>query len=144
VQEIISHISGHWLGYFEYGAEYGNLYGEKVTFSLLLEHTGEGQFQGKGIEHEGVGMNPEPSTIKGYVDGQNINFIKEYQTYYEFDEAGNEVKYTRKPAPLLTYFGEFNSSDISFEGHWELETPTNPVSDHVYIWTGTWKITKVK
>lgn len=136
-------IDGRWSGYFEYGPEYGDLEGKQVTFSLLLENLGDGQFQGKCVEHEGIGLNPEPATIKGFIEEDRINFIKEYSTNYEFDEGFNLAKSTIRPIPLLTYYGQFNSLENSFEGYWELETTTNAMGDQVYICTGTWKITKI-
>ena len=66
--------------HFDYGPEYGpEFYGEKVTFSFIIQDLGGGQFNGKCIELDGLGMNPGIATISGYIDGNPYNSPRNIQ-----------------------------------------------------------------
>lgn len=139
-------LNGLWSGYFRYGQQFGDLQGQKVTFRITLQETEEGQFHGKCIELEGEGVNPEIANIRGYMEGNCITFVKEYPINYFFDEEGNLVVNKRTPAPLLTYFGEYNWPTKTFTGHWELEVNHGYLIDRdaVTVFTGTWEMSKVQ
>ena len=146
MQSSIPNISGQWLGHFKYGPEYGDLYGEKVEFSFVLENLEEGQFQGKCFELEGIGVNPNVALIKGYVDGNTIHFTKEYPVNYQFEDDGNisESKLTTKL--ILTYDGEYDYRIQAYVGKWELEANLGPTihGDLLDICSGTWEMSKCK
>ena len=137
-------ISGQWLGHFEYGPEYDDLYGEKVLFSLVLESKGDGQFMGKGYDLEGIGIQPGPSTINGFLDGNLIHFVKEYPIHFSVNQDGSllEEKFSMKP--ILTYDGEYNERTGIFTGTWEIEVNLGPTihGDLLEFSTGKWEMTR--
>ena len=144
--EVTSSIlKGQWSGYFKYGQQFGNLNGQKVIFRISLNETEEKQFYGKCIEIEGEGANPGLAEIKGYMEGNCITFVKEYPVNYLFDEELNLVENKKMPAPLLTYFGEYNWQSKTFAGHWELEMNHGFFidGDSVTVLTGTWEMRKI-
>jgi hypothetical protein len=145
MRTTIPNITGQWLGHFKYGPEYGELYGESVSFSFILEELSEGQFQGKCYELEGVGCNSDVSVVKGYVDGDNIHFTKEYSTDFQIQEDGTVSKNTLSIKPILTYDGEYNFRTGLYTGQWELEINLGPTinGDLLDICTGTWEMSKV-
>ena len=137
-------IYGQWLGHFKYGPEYGDLYGEVVTFSLVLEKLGNGQFQGKCYELEGIGVNSGVATVKGYIEDNLIHFVKEYPAYQQFEEDGSITEFKLPVKPILTYDGEYNFRAQLYKGHWELETNLGPTihGDLLSFCTGTWEMSK--
>ena len=139
-------IAGQWMGYFDYGPEYGpEFYGEKVTFSFAIQQLDNGQFEGKCIELDGLGMNPGIATIRGYIDGNSIQFTKEYPQDFEMDIKGNSVKSSLHQKPLLTYYGEYDNTENAFIGHWELEANYGPTvkGDLITIDTGSWQMKRM-
>ena len=141
----IPKISGQWLGHFKYGPEYGNLYGEVVNFSLVLDESYDGQFQGKCYELDGIGANDSVSFVKGYVLQNAIHFVKEYTKDYELSDDGTVKESGLHSKPILTYDGEFDYRINSYTGQWELEANLGPTinGDLLDICTGTWEMIKV-
>ena len=137
-------MSGQWLGHFEYGPEYGDLYGEKVLFSLVLDDLGEGQFSGTGHDLEGIGIHPEVAIVRGYLEGNSIHFVKEYPGTYALDEEGNLVEFKSQIKPILTYDGEFNERTKAFSGTWEIEVNLGPTlqGDLLEFCTGKWEMSR--
>lgn len=137
-------IAGQWLGQFEYGPEYGEFYGEKVTFSLVLDDLGNGRFVGKCYELEGVGASPEPAAIKGFTDGHSIHFAKEYQKHYGLEQDGTLVDMKYPADPILTYDGEYYQRTGSFSGTWELEIPlgSSPDGYEFELVSGKWEMSR--
>jgi hypothetical protein len=137
-------ISGQWLGYFQYGPEYGDLYGEKVTFSFVLENLNNDQFYGKCYELEGVGVNPQVSIINGYIEDDFINFVKEYPEHFGIEQDGSFVKQKFNSKPILTYTGQYNHRTQSYQGTWEIEINLGPTihGDLLDLCTGTWEMSR--
>ena len=138
-------ISGQWLGYFKYGPEYGDLHGEKVSFSLVLEELPDGQFRGRCYELEGVGVNNSDTFVNGYVQENAIHFLKEYTKDYDILDDRTLRETSLQGKPILTYDGEFDFRVNAYVGQWELEVNLGQTvkGDLLDILTGTWEITKV-
>lgn len=137
-------IVGQWLGHYKYGPEYGDLYGDKVSFSIIIKDVADDQFQGKCHDLEGIGAVPGVATIKGYIEGSQIHFIKQYPIDYAIDDDGNLIEQNLSIKPILTYFGEYNERTKSFEGTWEIEVNLGPTihGDYLNLLTGTWEMSK--
>lgn len=139
-------LSGQWTGFFVYGSDYGeNMHGEKVQFRLFLRDIQDGQFEGKGVDLEGVGANFDEAIIKGFVDGTFISFTKEYEEYFFIDEEGNKIlEADHNPSPRLSYSGEYNERSKTFSGEWEIWTNERPFDTGtlVDIGTGKWEMMK--
>lgn len=141
----INSIKGQWFGYFSYGPEYGpELEGHKVTFSLLIEELGDGQFKGKCIELEGIGASQEVSLINGFAEDGRISFTKEYTTYMTIDEDGVEGIHKDRVPPRISYIGSFQKQSGSFHGTWEIWANEVLYGDgsFVEISTGRWEISR--
>ena len=139
-------ITGQWLGHFQYGPEYGDLYGEKVSFSITLEECAHGEFKGRCFELEGVGMNDTIAAVKGYLDGDIIHFVKEYPVDYKFEPDGSIKKLESASKPILFYDGQFDYRFNAYRGTWELEVNLGPSihGDLLDICTGTWEMAKAE
>ena len=137
-------MSGQWLGHFEYGPEYGELYGEKVSFSLVLDDLGDGQFSGKGYYLEGIGAHPGVAIVKGYMDGNSIHLLYEYPGDYALDQQGNLIEEKHLTKPILTYDGEYNETTKVFNGTWEIEINIGPTinGDLLEFCTGKWEMSR--
>ena len=137
-------LSGQWVGHFAYGPKYGEqLEGEKVFFRLFLEDKGNGQFQGRCYETEGIGASEELSIINGFIDNNLISFTKEYPTDSVIDEGGNTFVNTSPSNQRLIYTGEFSSEKNMYIGMWEIWMNERSLGDGtlVDICTGSWQMT---
>ena len=145
MRQKVPKISGQWLGHFKYGPEYEKFYGEEVEFSLVLEEIGNGQFEGKCFELDGVGANESVTFVKGYVDGNLIHFVKEYEEEFILLEDGTLEKLEPPGKSILTYDGEFDYRINCYVGTWELESQVANAIDGVIVelFTGTWELTKL-
>ena len=140
-------LSGHWIGFFTYGPDYGEgMAGKKVHFRLFIEDLNDGQFQGKCVDTEGIGASFDTSIVKGFLDHTFISFTKEYPTNYLVDEKGNKILDTRNPPPRLSYSGQYNNKAKSFIGKWEIWANERPYGEGslVNILTGNWEMYKDK
>lgn len=138
-------FTGQWVGHFAYGPDYGDeLAGEKVHFRLFIDSFKEGEFVGRSIDLEGIGANYEVAEVKGYVEGNFINFTKQYPYLYGLDEAGKTIENKSKSHPIVSYVGEYNENTRTFTGQWELRVEIEPVGEYWLedICTGTWEIRK--
>ncbi|RYZ23173.1 MAG: hypothetical protein EOO10_21190 [Chitinophagaceae bacterium] len=141
----IPDISGQWLGRFTYGSEYGELSGKEVTFNLVVENIGDGQFQGKCHEIEGIGSNPNVSTITGYVEDAHIQFVKDYPIYYSIEPDGSMQENKSAINPLIMYEGDFEHEAQKYVGAWEIETNHGETLNGYLLSysSGTWEMHKV-
>ena len=134
-----SFIAGVWEGHFSYGKEYDKEIFDAVHFRLRLEEFSPGQFQGKCIELEGSTANPHLATVKGFVEGGFISFIKEYPVYYRSDGKGHSAPITDKPTPMISYQGNYDWENNVYSGYWEFDY----VDGRGIVGTGSWEMRKV-
>ena len=135
-------LSGTWLGHFQYGPEYGDFAGEKVSFTIAIEMLEEGQFRGTCQELEGPGLNPHPATIQGYIDGRAIHFTKEYPVDFALEDDGKTTAQNLSRKPLLIYDGEYHEAAHTFTGVWEVEVSIGPSlnNEELCIYSGNWEM----
>jgi len=144
-KETTLSLPGQWFGFFSYGPEYGALLvNKKVIFSILIDNVFNNQFKGKCIELEGIGASTELSTIAGFLENEFISFTKAYPTNNFIDENGNAVEVAGTVNMRLSYKGQFNRFNQTFNGIWEIWSNEVTAGDGVFvnISTGTWEISK--
>jgi hypothetical protein len=119
-------LTGCWKGFFSYGPEYGEeLFNQKVNFMLHLKANGK-EFEGTSVDIEGVGANFETATIKGFVEGDLISFVKQYPFDHFFNEDGSVQTDTSKPQPEIHYTGHYHERKKIFIGDWEMVIHSEP------------------
>lgn len=134
---------GQWQGFFKYGAEYGFVVaGQEAEFRLFVE-TREGTgFSGKIIDWDGFGVDGQVATVKGFVEENDIGFMKQYEQRFIIDEEGNSSVDENWPGHRVFYKGSFNANTNQFEGTWEIfgdiEFFTDAVPEKVA--GGTWRL----
>ena len=141
-----SHINltGTWNGYFSFGQEYGKeLQAEKVKFMLFLSQKNF-KFEGTSVDYEGVGSDFQKASIKGFIKGNFISFIKQYPVFLQFDEKNNVTEIESKPSPEIHYTGHYDERTKTFSGNWEMveNIESDPFGDMEYLNTGTWEMKK--
>ncbi|HYG15944.1 MAG TPA: hypothetical protein VEC12_09345 [Bacteroidia bacterium] len=160
-------ITGTWKGYFEFGEGYDEgIAGKKGYFIATLTEK-NGVIEGTSQDTEGEGVVGEPATVKGFIEGDMISFVKTYPCKYFYDEDGNLIKDAEAGPHEVTYVGYFNSGTLSFTGNWEIDTGLNVnvraeniddvlayendqnyiphPSDYYTLYdTGTWELWRVK
>lgn len=136
-------FSGQWKGEFVYGPEYGNLHGDKVSFMLFLEGK-DNEFAGRGFDIEGVGVQSEVASIKGFYNDGLISFIKQYPLTNEIEQDGTLIPVEDKPSPEIHYEGEYNETQKMFSGKWEIKMHEEKFGEGYieYLCTGTWEMRK--
>ncbi len=141
-----SSFSGKWAGQFVYGSDYGDLEGEKVTFMLLVEKNDENGFEGKAFDIDGIGVNKEAASVRGFIEDSMISFVKQYPTTYVFREDLALEFLSNKLSPEIHYTGDYNESKQMFSGHWEIVwSEVKQGEDYLeYLCTGTWEMRKEK
>lgn len=132
----------------EWVLEYDSIYevtSRKATFRMVLDDLGDGRFNGKCIDLEGAVSDSGVATIEGFMENSFISFTKEYPTFFEKDENGNEIEIKSNPKPLLTYIGHYDWLSKTFEGTWEIlvNDKTNKGANMVVAGAGRWKMSKV-
>jgi hypothetical protein len=141
----ILEINGQWKGFFWYGKEYGDLEGESVEFMMFLECS-NGEIKGKCFEMGGVGVssNADIALINGFINQNQISFIKKYNHATFFDENGNVQDDHLKPSQEIHYEGIFDEKGCEFSGEWEIIERSEIYGDHFveYVCTGTWMMKK--
>ena len=136
---------GQWQGFIRYGPEYGEVVGNsEAEFRMFIETIADGQFTGRAIDWQGMGANGETSTVKGFVDGHIINFIKEYPYLLQMDEWGNCYTDTSVPGHTVTYEGRYDAAANCFFGTWEIAVETGMIGGSIIedISTGTWHMAR--
>jgi hypothetical protein len=136
-------FTGQWVGYFAYGAEYGDDFsGEIVQFRFFVDSFEDGQFIGRSVDLEGIGANYEIAHVSGYIEEGFISFTKQYPHLYEMDEKGNTIVDNTKRHPIVAYSGEYNLGTSTFVGQWELRIEIQPIGEYWLedICTGTWEL----
>ncbi len=138
---INNRLAGKWKGEFVYGPEYGKIEGEKATFMLFVEKEDENGFEGKAFDIEGIGVNDQAASVKGFFADGMMSFIKQYPTTQIFQEDGTLQTFYR-PSPEIHYTGEYIQATGMFKGNWE--TTWGEVRDGdeylEYLCTGTWQM----
>jgi hypothetical protein len=134
-------MTEYWTGYYVYGDGYSpEDVGKKVAFAIEWENV-EGELKGTCTDEDTVDFFNRPSTVKGFIEGDFISFIKKYPCSWTIID-GEFSADENLPAPDIHYSGYL--IDNHFEGEWEM---TASLIDEEGIKeyfnsSGTWYMTK--
>lgn len=110
--------SGIWKGSYEYGSGYAKNM-EPVPFVLYLKDD-DGVLTGT-VKEAAADLCEIPTTIKGFVDLNFINFIKKYPFGFSKDPSGIMVPDRSKQHPDIIYNGELDTTQQDLvSGVWEM------------------------
>lgn len=113
-------INGKWTGELVYGPNFGKLEHEALVFTLDVEQHGD-EFIGISRDVDGVGINPYAADVDGFVDEEQINFVREYYPPALFGyENGSVTATTGGPATEISFSGTYNAATGEYEGEWIL------------------------
>ena len=135
----VININGHWAFVLVYGPEYEEDAGKEIYFDAEFIQDND-TFSGTGIDTGGHGINPDPAIINGFLDGDEISFVKQYASKHYTGENGEIIVEKNIPGPEINYFGTYNKRDNTFNGDWDIVIGTEQVggSWFDYSCTGTW------
>lgn len=109
-------LNGRWTGKLTYGASFGQLAQEVLFFTLDVEQEGD-EFTGTARDVDGIGLSPYESQVKGFTDGDQINFVKEYKV--PVVSAHNQrVHAAEEQGAEASFSGSYNAQTGEFEGEW--------------------------
>lgn len=129
---------GQWQGFFRYGPQYGPLIeGQEAEFRLFIEELSNGEFSGRVIDWEGIGANGEVSSLKGFINGNDVSFTKQYDQSHAIDEQGNCRVVEGASGHAVRYRGCFDKNANQFVGEWEIVGELGHATEVV---TGTWRM----
>jgi len=136
-------INGQWKGVITYGPEYDELENSELYFSIDIKQTAD-TFTGVAHDTGGVGTNPDKALVNGFVEGNSINFTKQYQSTLIIEEDGTETVLRGKPAPEVHYWGTFDQLTNTLEGEWEISVYAEKFADGYFddVFRGTWKASR--
>lgn len=142
MKRIIS-FAGQWKGEFIYGAGYGDFEGERASFLLFLDD-GVNEFSGKAFDIDGVGVQNEAATIKGFYKDGMISFIKQYPKAHLLEDDGSLTLDEKKTSPEIHYYGEYNEQAEEFAGNWEMVVSEIKEGKNFveFLCVGTWHMKK--
>jgi hypothetical protein len=136
-------ISGTWSGVLIYGKGYLKLRNEKLFFTIEFSETEEGEFEGVARDTSGAGLNPHEATVKGFLEGKRISFIKQYKSNQIEDKDSKLILEKGHPGPEINYSGSFNSSTGAFEGEWTIDNSYISMGKKKeYTCSGIWTMKK--
>lgn len=132
-------LEGQWTGVITYGPEYGEFEGKELYFEAQFIQTAD-TFNGTAIDTGGAFPQEEEATISGFIEEDEISFVKQYPYDGIIEEDGTVISDKNKPGPEINYFGKYNALNGTFEGTWEIATDA---FEYGYGWfenvaTGTW------
>lgn len=142
-------ITGTWNGYYEYGETYRfPLQGRRTFFTLIINEI-NGEIFGQCIDDLKGREENLHATIKGFINGFQISFIKQYPFRTFIKESGERVIVENETHPEIEYQGQYNVSDQSFSGEWSMVIATdildikgeNKVGELFH--SGTWMMNKI-
>jgi hypothetical protein len=114
-----ANLHGHWEGTIIYGPGYGENENKELYFNIDIVQTKD-TFTGTAVDTRGVGVNPDNALIKGFVEDNEVSFVKQYASTLWFDENNTEILLKDKPSPEINYWGTFDSVTNSIKGNWEI------------------------
>ena len=133
---------GQWLGFYKYGPDYGYLPGTEVQFRLFIEEIHEGQFTGRIIDWNESAGDSKISSVIGFIKGNFISFVKQYENFHAVDQFGNSYESPELRGPKVEYEGNFDQDTNTFYGRWEIATIVQETNDEIVerLSRGTWRI----
>lgn len=132
-------IEGLWTGELTYGKMYRKHAGAKLQFEMDLVQN-RNVISGTASDISGVGVNEFGATIQGKINGNSIEFVKQYK-FAHYYQAGGKTKLdkSRKGSEIL-YKGEYNDAKQQFEGTWKISSKFKILGfiPYTFVSSGTW------
>ncbi|MES2285622.1 MAG: hypothetical protein V4547_08035 [Bacteroidota bacterium] len=140
---MITNLNGNWKGIIIYGPEYRNLENKELYFSLEIKQEEE-TFTGTAIDTSGIGTNPDIAEVRGFIEANEISFVKQYKSTLWFDENYSVIIEKDKLGPEINYWGTFDPLTGTMEGNWEIVVDSQQIGQGYLdnICTGTWTMRK--
>ena len=135
-------LSGLWTFVIVYGPEYGENKGEKLIFEAEFSQSDD-MFTAVGIDKDGVGMSPDLAKIKGFLDGDKISFVKQYEFSHYASGDGKTIVDNNNPGHEINYFGTYDAVNNLFYGDWDITTRPKGFWYDITC-TGTWTMERLK
>lgn len=132
-------IQGRWKGELTYGKMYRKHAGAKLQFEMDLVQNGNA-ISGTAVDVSGVGINEFGATIEGIINGNVIEFIKQY-TFAHTYQAGGKTKLDKnKKGPEIHYLGMYDEEKQQFKGTWKISSKFKILGFIRYTFesNGTW------
>lgn len=115
--------------------------GTKLQFEMDLIQNGDA-ISGTATDISGVGVNEFVATIEGIINGNSIEFVKQY-TFAHTYQAGGKTKLNKnKKGPEIHYVGKYDEEKHLFEGTWKISSKFKILGFIPYTFesNGTWEM----
>ena len=129
-------LNGLWTFVIVYGPEYEEMENKELVFEAEFSQD-EDTFTAVGIDKDGAGMSPDLAKIKGFLDGDRISFVKQYEFSHYASGDGKTIIDNNNPGHEINYFGAYDSINNMFYGDWDITTRPKGFGYDVTA-TGTW------
>jgi hypothetical protein len=138
-------IQGRWKGELTYGKMYRKHAGAKLQFEMDLFQNGNA-ISGTAIDVSGVGGNEFGATIQGQLNGNAIEFVKQY-TFAHYYQTGGKTKLDKnRKGSEIGYTGAYNEAKQQFEGTWKIISKYKILGfiPYNFISSGSWEMSRNK
>lgn len=129
-------LKGLWTFVIVYGPEYGDVENQELIFEAEFSQDDD-TFTAVGVDKSGVGMSPDLAKIKGFLDGNDISFVKQYEYSHYVTDDGETVVDKSDKGHDINYFGTYDSLNNLFYGDWDITSRPKGLGFDITA-TGTW------
>jgi len=138
----MSSLNGKWKGKFSYDAEFDDNNTEHY-FEMTLQVDEEDDISGEIRDLRAEEGFPGPAKITGFIDGEDISFIKQYPHLFLLNEKREVIIDKTKPHPEIHYHGSITEEGIS--GEWDMEAHVlfKVGEYHSQMLFGSWELKKI-
>lgn len=135
-------LKGLWTFVIVYGPEYGEMKNQELIFEAEFSQDND-TFTAVGIDKSGVGMSPDLARLNGFLDGDNISFVKQYEFSHYASGDGRTIVDKNNAGHEINYFGTYDSVNDMFHGDWDITMRPKGYSYDLTA-TGTWTMKRLK
>jgi hypothetical protein len=134
-------IQGLWTGKLTYGKMYRKHAGAKLQFEMDLVQNGN-TISGTSTDISGVGVNEFGATINGKIDGNSVEFVKQYTFAHHYQTGGKTKLDKNRKGPEIVYTGIYNEVNQQFEGTWKIISKYKILSfiPYTFVSNGNWEM----
>ena len=118
---------------------YRNHAGTKLQFEMDLIQNGDA-ISGTATDISGVGVNEFGATIEGIINGNSIEFVKQYTFAHTYQVGGKTKLDKKRKGSEILYSGEYNDAEQQFEGTWKISSKFKILGfiPYTFVSSGTW------
>jgi hypothetical protein len=138
-------IQGRWKGELTYGKMYRKHAGAKLQFEMDLVQNGSA-ISGTAIDISGVGVNEFGATIQGQLNGNAIEFVKQYTFTHHYQTGGKTKLDKNRKGSEIVYTGIYNQAKQQFEGSWKIISKYKILGfiPYNFVSSGSWVMSRKK